>query len=93
MRAQAEALADPKAIAKSIAVHAWRLRTAEGQTLYVTKVDDLPRRSRVERSGGRKDPAQGASTDAGAPERPDAMTTARGGATTSGFDSRPAEAL
>ena len=91
MRAQATALADPKAIAKSIAVHSWRLRTAEGQTMYVTKVDDLPRRSRAERSGGRKDLAQGAATDTGAPgETPGAVATGRAVAMTSAFDSRRA---
>ena len=93
MHAQAEALADPRAIAKSIAVHAWRLRTAEGQTLYVTKVDDFPRRSRVERSGGRKDPAQGVLTDTGAPGAPPgAVTTGGAVVATSGLDSRRAAA-
>ena len=35
MRARAQALADPKALATPSAVRRWRLVTAEGQTLYV----------------------------------------------------------
>lgn len=42
MRARAEALTNPKAIARSVAVRAWRLRTIEGQTLHITRVSDLP---------------------------------------------------
>ena len=34
----ATALPNPKPIAKSIVVRAWRLRTSDGQTMYVTKV-------------------------------------------------------
>ncbi len=89
-RAQAEAVADPRAIAKSIAVRAWRLRTAEGQTLYVTKVTDRPRRSRAARPGGGKNAAQGALTGAGTPG---AITTAGAVAATLGSESRPAEVL
>ena len=37
------ALPDLKSASKSIAVRAWRLRTREGQTLYVTKVEQLKR--------------------------------------------------
>ena len=40
-RARATVLPDPKPIAKSIAVRAWRLRTSDGQTMYVTKVERL----------------------------------------------------
>ena len=40
-RAQATALPDLKPVSKSIAVRAWRLRTSEGQTLYVTRVEKL----------------------------------------------------
>ena len=35
------ALPDLKSASKSVAVRAWRLRTREGQTLYVTKVEQL----------------------------------------------------
>lgn len=38
IRARAITLAEPKALAKSITLRAWRLETAEGQTMYVTKV-------------------------------------------------------
>ena len=41
------ALQDPKPLGRSVAVHAWRLKTADGQTMYVTKVRRLaeePRR-------------------------------------------------
>ena len=40
-RVQATALPDLKPVSKSIAVRAWRLRTPEGQTLYVTRVEKL----------------------------------------------------
>ena len=36
------ALQDPIPIGRSVAVHAWRLKTADGQTMYVTKVRRLP---------------------------------------------------
>ena len=42
-RVQATALPEPKSVSKSITVRAWRLRTSDGQTLYVTKVDRLDR--------------------------------------------------
>ena len=42
-------LPDPKPASKSIAVRAWRLRTPEGQTLYVTRVEPV---KRAARSGG-----------------------------------------
>ena len=45
IRALATPLPDPKPITKSIVVKAWRLRTIDGQTMYVTKVDRLPGRS------------------------------------------------
>ena len=44
-RVQATALPDLKPLSKSIKVRAWRLRTPEGQTLYVTRVEEN-RRSR-----------------------------------------------
>lgn len=40
-RVRVTALPDPKPIAQSIAVQAWRLRAFDGQTMYVTKVDHL----------------------------------------------------
>ncbi len=45
MRVRATALPEPKPRSKSIAVRAWRLRTLDGQTLYVTRVDRLHRTS------------------------------------------------
>ena len=90
MRARAEQLADPRAIAKSIAVRAWRLRTADGQTLYVTKVDARPGRSRAERPQGRKNSVQNPST---ATETPGAVTTAEAVNTDPSSDMQPAEAL
>ncbi len=39
MLARATALPDLKPISKSITVRPWRLRTCEGQTLYVTRVE------------------------------------------------------
>ncbi|MCY4122614.1 MAG: ADP-ribosylglycohydrolase family protein [Acidobacteria bacterium] len=39
-QAQATALPDLKPLSKSIRVRAWRLRTPEGQTLYVTRVEE-----------------------------------------------------
>ena len=46
IRARAALLPDPRPIAKSIAVRAWRLNTADGQTMYITKVNRLTRQSR-----------------------------------------------
>ena len=45
IRARAAILPDPKPIAKSIAVSAWRLHTTDGQTMYVTKVKRLTKES------------------------------------------------
>ena len=42
-RVQATALTRLKPIAKSISVRGWRLRTFDGQTMYVTSVDRLTR--------------------------------------------------
>ena len=50
-RVQATVLPEPKPVSKSIAVRAWRLRTSDGQTLYVTKVDKLNRTSTAARAG------------------------------------------
>ena len=90
MGAKAEALTDPRAIAKSIAVRAWRLTTADGQTLYVTKVDARPGRSGAERPRGKKNSVQSPSTAAGTPA---AATTAGAVDTDAGTDVQPAEAL
>ena len=43
--AHATALPDPKPIAKSVAVKAWKLRTSDGQTLFVTRVGQMKERS------------------------------------------------
>ena len=48
-RARAVMLPDPKPIAKSIAVRAWRLDTSDGQTMYITKVDRLTREASADR--------------------------------------------
>ncbi len=40
-RVRATPLPVPKPIARSIAVQAWKLKTSEGQTMYVTKVNHL----------------------------------------------------
>lgn len=42
VRALATPLPDPKPIAKSMVVKAWHLRTTDGQTMYISKVDRLP---------------------------------------------------
>ena len=90
MGAKAEALTDPRAIAKSIAVRAWRLTTADGQTLYVTKVDARPGRSSAEPPRGKKDAVQSPSTAAGTPA---AATMAGAVNTNPGSGVQPAEAL
>ena len=48
-RVQATALPDLKPLSKSITVRAWRLRTPEGQTLYVTRVEENRRSRRTGR--------------------------------------------
>ena len=42
-RVVATALRNPKPLSKSVTVRAWQLKTAEGQTLYVTKIGRLPK--------------------------------------------------
>ena len=49
-RVQATALPAPKPLSKSITVRAWRLRTPEGQTMYVTTVDENRRSHRAGRA-------------------------------------------
>ena len=43
----ATSLPHPRPISKSISVRAWRLSTSEGQTMYVTKVNTLRRKTRT----------------------------------------------
>lgn len=50
MRARAVALPHPRPIAKSISVRAWQLATQDGQTLYVTKVEQLAKKAPVKKS-------------------------------------------
>ena len=45
-RAVAATSRDPKPLGKSVVVRAWQLKTADGQTMYVTKVGRIPRESR-----------------------------------------------
>ena len=52
IRARAAVLPDPKPIAKSISVSAWRLSTTDGQTMYLTKVKRLTMESRSPRQSG-----------------------------------------
>ena len=52
IRARAAVLPDPKPIAKSISVSAWRLNTTDGQTMYLTKVNRLTKESRSARPSG-----------------------------------------
>lgn len=55
-KAYPTALPDPRPIAKSIAVKAWRLRTSDGQTMYVTRVEQLAKGASIERrQEGRQD--------------------------------------
>ena len=49
-RVQATALPAPKPLSKSITVRAWRLRMPEGQTLYVTTIEENRRPHRVGRA-------------------------------------------
>ena len=61
-RARAVVLPDPKPIAKSIAVRAWRLDTSDGQTMYITKVDHLARETFTDRTSDKPEPNQLPST-------------------------------
>ena len=61
MRVRIESLTDPKPIAMSSpAVRRWRLATAEGQTLYVTSVDDSSHGPRRNSAADALQPVQGA---------------------------------
>ena len=57
-RVQATLLPNPKSISKAITVHAWRLQTSEGQTLYVTKINELHRPTGTSRAIAKSDPVQ-----------------------------------
>ena len=66
-RVAVAALEDPRPIGQSIAVHAWRLSTADGQTMYVTKVQRLAGESKrkvVSETRKLHDPEAGAAPDA-----------------------------
>lgn len=77
MRAQATALPDPWPVSKSITVRAWQLRTAEGQTMYVTRVEQDRRSHRA--GGAATEPARQLSSDSAAPA-PNAARPAAGDA-------------
>ena len=55
-RAVAATSRDPKPLGKSVVVRAWQLKTADGQTMYVTKVGRMPgeshKRSRIGEEAG-----------------------------------------
>ena len=71
MRVRIESLTDPKPIATSPAVRRWRLATAEGQTLYVTSVDDSSHGPRRDSAVDAPQPVQGALAVHCEPERID----------------------
>ena len=78
-RAQPTALLAPKPLSKSITVRAWRLRTSEGQTLYVTRVDEnrrshRPSRAKAEPALARRMPSDSATSE------PDPATPSAAGA-------------
>ena len=56
--ARAVVLPDPKPIAKSIAVRAWRLSTSDGQTMYITKVGRLAREAFADQPSDTPEPNQ-----------------------------------
>lgn len=51
-QAQVTELPSPKSLSASTSVRAWRLKTAEGQTIYVTKARKLPTGTRKARATG-----------------------------------------
>ena len=53
-KAYATALPDPKPIARSIAVKAWRLHASDGQTMYVTKVARMEKQTPAKESVERR---------------------------------------
>ena len=72
-RVQATALPDPKPLSKSITVRAWRLRTSEGQTLYVTTIEENRRSHRAGRAKAEPAPARRMPSDSATSE-PDPAT-------------------
>ena len=60
IEAQATPLPDPKPIAKSIRVRAWRLETTDGQTLFVANVEKLQQEKRPPRVTGKRKQRPGA---------------------------------
>ena len=64
-RVQATALPNPKPLSKSITVRAWRLRTREGQTMYVTTVEELTRTPGYPRTTPEPAPRQRTLPDSG----------------------------
>ena len=63
-QAQTKELPSPKPLSSSIAVRAWRLKTAEGQTIYVTKARKLPAKTRPARATGKRKTTPHESLDA-----------------------------
>ncbi len=57
-RVEATALPTPRSASKSITVRAWRLRTPEGQTMFVTKVEQSKRAVGSRRSDAASAPQQ-----------------------------------
>ena len=63
-QAQATELPSPKSLSASISVRAWRLQTAEGQTIYVTKAKKLPAKTRTARATSKRKATPHLSPDA-----------------------------
>ena len=74
-RVQATALPDPKPLSNSITVRGWRLRTPEGQTLYVTRVEENRRSRRAGRPKAEPSSVRRPSSDS-ATSKPNAVTPA-----------------
>ena len=72
-RVQATVLPDPKPLSKAITVRAWRLRTSEGQTLYVTTIEENRRSHRTGRAKAEPAPARRMPSDSATSE-PDPAT-------------------
>ena len=52
LEVDATALPDPRPIVKSITVRAWRLKTSEGQTMYLNRVERIADRRRAAAAAG-----------------------------------------
>ena len=74
-RVQATALPAPKPLSKSITVRAWRLRTAEGQTMYVNTVDENRRAHRAGRATAEPASVRRPPSECATP-KPDSVTPA-----------------